>query len=131
MKKSKVSELKEKQRNLRSEIDKIKNPLVLDKRIFLFVILFSIHRLLILLYELYFHHFSSLSFDLLSLSGHKIGAPKGIGLLYIKEGTALTPLIDGGGQEKRKRGGTENLPYIVGLATALEEAKEAAIMALS
>ena len=65
---------------------------------------------------------SDLGVDLLSLSGHKIGAPKGIGLLYIKEGTALTPLIDGGGQEMHMRAGTENDASIVGLAKAMEDA---------
>jgi cysteine desulfurase len=61
---------------------------------------------------------------MLSLSGHKIHAPKGIGMLYIRRGVNIANLIDGGGQEKRKRGGTENLPYIVGLAKALEIAKD-------
>lgn len=67
---------------------------------------------------------SELGVDMLSLSGHKIHAPKGIGLLYIRKGVLIENLVDGGGQEKRKRGGTENLPYIVGLAKALEVAKE-------
>ncbi len=61
--------------------------------------------------------------DMLSVSGHKIHAPKGIGLLYIRKGVVINNLIEGGGQEKRKRPGTENLPYIVGLAKALEVAK--------
>lgn len=65
---------------------------------------------------------SKLDVDMLALSGHKIHAPKGIGLLYVKRGTVIKNLIDGGGQESRKRGGTENLPYIVGLAKALEVA---------
>ena len=65
---------------------------------------------------------SDLGVDLLSLSGHKIGAPKGIGLLYIKEGTALTPLIDGGGQEMHMRAGTENVASIAGFAKAMEDA---------
>ena len=67
---------------------------------------------------------SELKVDMLSLSGHKLHAPKGIGALYIRKGVAIPNLIDGGGQERRKRGGTENLPYIVGLAKALEIAQE-------
>ena len=67
---------------------------------------------------------SKSSVDMLALSGHKLHAPKGIGLLYIRKGVVISNLIEGGGQEKRKRGGTENLPYIVGLAKALEIAKE-------
>lgn len=63
---------------------------------------------------------SELKVDMLALSGHKIHAPKGIGLLFIRRGVVIQNLIDGGGQERRKRAGTENLPYIVGLATALE-----------
>lgn len=66
---------------------------------------------------------SRLKVDMLALSGHKIHAPKGIGMLYIRKGVVIGNLIDGGGQERRKRGGTENLPYIVGLAKALELAK--------
>ena len=66
---------------------------------------------------------STLGVDMLSLSGHKIHAPKGIGLLYIRKGVVIDNLVDGGGQERRKRGGTENVPYIVGLAKALEIAK--------
>ncbi len=62
--------------------------------------------------------------DMLSLSGHKIHAPKGIGMLFIKKGVVINNLIEGGGQERRKRPGTENVPYIVGLAKALEVAKE-------
>ena len=67
---------------------------------------------------------TKLHVDMLALSGHKIHAPKGIGLLYVRKGLNIVNLIDGGGQERRKRGGTENLPYIVGLAKALEIAKE-------
>ncbi|HPW00573.1 MAG TPA: cysteine desulfurase NifS [Oscillospiraceae bacterium] len=58
--------------------------------------------------------------DLLSLSGHKIHAMKGVGLLYIRKGVALPNLIDGGAQEKGKRAGTENVAGIAGLAKALE-----------
>lgn len=60
--------------------------------------------------------------DMLSLSAHKFNGPKGIGVLYAKTGVFLTNLIEGGGQERGKRAGTENLPAIVGMATALEEA---------
>ena len=67
---------------------------------------------------------SKLKVDMLSLSGHKIHAPKGVGMLYIRKGVVINNLVEGGGQERRKRGGTENLPYIVGLARALEIAKE-------
>ena len=67
---------------------------------------------------------SKLKVDMLALSGHKLHAPKGIGMLYIRKGVVINNLVEGGGQERRKRGGTENLPYIVGLARALEIAKE-------
>lgn len=63
---------------------------------------------------------SELKVDMLSLSGHKIHAPKGVGMLYVRRGVVIDNLIDGGGQERRKRGGTENVPYIVGLAKAIE-----------
>ena len=65
---------------------------------------------------------NDLGVDMLALSGHKIHAPKGIGALYVKTGTRIHNLIDGGGQERRRRGGTENVAYIVGLAKALEDA---------
>ena len=65
-----------------------------------------------------------LGVDMLSFSGHKIGAPKGVGALYVKKGVRLANLIDGGGQENGHRGGTENIPYIVGLAKALEISME-------
>ena len=62
--------------------------------------------------------------DLLSFSGHKLHAPKGIGVLYIKPGTPCRPLLIGGHQEGGRRAGTENMPYIVGLAKALELAEQ-------
>ena len=60
-----------------------------------------------------------LGVDMLSFSGHKIHAPKGIGGLYVRKGVRLRNLIDGGGQEKSRRGGTENMAYICGLAKAV------------
>ena len=62
--------------------------------------------------------------DLLSFSGHKLHAPKGVGALFIRRGTPCKPLMIGGHQEGSRRAGTENVPYIVGMARALELALE-------
>ena len=62
--------------------------------------------------------------DMLSLSSHKFHGPKGAGVLYARKGIQLTSIIEGGAQERGKRAGTENLPAIVGMAAALEEAAE-------
>ena len=62
------------------------------------------------------------SIDMLSLSAHKFHGPKGIGLLYARQGVPLTSLIEGGARERGKRAGTENIPAIMGMAAALEEA---------
>ena len=61
-----------------------------------------------------------LKVDLLSISGHKFYGPKGAGVLYVRKGTKLAALVQGGGQEKRRRAGTENVPAIVGLGKAVE-----------
>lgn len=61
-----------------------------------------------------------LGVDLLSLSAHKIYGPKGIGVMYIRKGTKMEPLLKGGGQESNRRAGTQNVPLAVGLATAVD-----------
>ena len=68
--------------------------------------------------------FHALGADLLALSGHKFGAPAGIGALLVRRGVRLSPLVDGGGQERGLRSGTENIPYAVGMAKALSYAAE-------
>ncbi len=67
-------------------------------------------------------HVGEQSIDMLSLSAHKFHGPKGIGVLYAKRGVPLVNVIEGGAQERGKRGGTENLPAIMGMAAALEDA---------
>jgi cysteine desulfurase len=66
---------------------------------------------------------NSLNVDLLALSAHKFYGPKGVGLLYIRRGVKLEPVQTGGNQERGRRSGTENVPYIVGMAYALELAQ--------
>lgn len=61
-------------------------------------------------------------FDLLTISGHKLGAPKGVGALYIRRGTPLEPMLHGGSQDRGRRAGTENVAFAVGLAVAAEMA---------
>jgi cysteine desulfurase len=67
---------------------------------------------------------SKIPIDLLSFSGHKLHSPKGIGVLYIRKGTRFTPFIIGGHQERGRRGGTENVPYIIGLGKACQLANQ-------
>lgn len=64
----------------------------------------------------------AMNIDMLSLSGHKFNAPKGVGALYIRKGITISNLIDGGQQERGKRAGTENIPAIVGMGYAIEVA---------
>jgi cysteine desulfurase len=66
---------------------------------------------------------NTLGVDALSLSGHKVGAPKGSGAIAVRTGVALEPVISGGGQERGRRSGTENVAFAVALATALEAAE--------
>ncbi|MEM9996325.1 MAG: cysteine desulfurase family protein [Bacteroidota bacterium] len=66
----------------------------------------------------------ALGVDLLSLSGHKLYGPKGTGVLYVRAGTPCEPLVRGGAQERRRRGGTENVAAVVGFAAALRRAVE-------
>lgn len=66
---------------------------------------------------------NTLGVDFLSLSAHKLHGPKGVGLLYVRRGTPFQPLIIGGHQEEGNRGGTENVPYIIGFARAAELAR--------
>ena len=66
----------------------------------------------------------AMNIDVLSLSGHKINAPKGVGAIYIRKGVMLTPVITGGGQEKGRRSGTENIAGIVGLGEAARLKRE-------
>jgi cysteine desulfurase len=65
-----------------------------------------------------------LGIDLLTVAGHKLYAPKGIGALYVRPGTRLDPVIHGGGQERGLRAGTENVPYIAGLGAAATLAED-------
>ncbi len=65
----------------------------------------------------------SLGIDMMSLSGHKIHAPKGVGVLFVKRGTPLEPLLAGGGQERQRRSGTENVAGIVGIGEAIMHAE--------
>lgn len=65
----------------------------------------------------------ALDIDLLSIAGHKVYAPKGVGALYVRRGVALEPMLHGAGHEAGRRAGTENVPYIVGLGKACEVAR--------
>lgn len=67
---------------------------------------------------------TDLKCDLLTVAGHKLYAPKGVGALYVRRGVKLEPLIHGAGHESGRRAGTENVPYIVGLGVAAESARD-------
>ncbi|HYA24891.1 MAG TPA: aminotransferase class V-fold PLP-dependent enzyme, partial [Terriglobales bacterium] len=67
---------------------------------------------------------SRIACDLLSISGHKMHAPQGIGALFVRKGTSLQPMLYGGSHERSRRAGTENVPGIIGLGKAAELAKE-------
>ena len=64
----------------------------------------------------------AMNIDMLSISGHKFHGPKGVGAMYIRKGVRVPQLLHGGGQERNQRSGTENVPEIIGMAAALEEA---------
>jgi cysteine desulfurase len=67
---------------------------------------------------------NELQVDFLTVAGHKVYAPKGVGALYVRQGTAFTPLLHGGGQEGGRRSGTENVPYMAALGEACRLARE-------
>src|SRR5206468_6348808 len=66
---------------------------------------------------------NDLGVDLLTLAGHKLYAPKGVGVLYVRRGVKLESILHGAGHEGGRRAGTENVPYLVGLGTACEIAR--------
>ncbi len=71
--------------------------------------------------------FTGLGVDMMSVSAHKIGGPQGVGALILRDGVSVQPLMRGGGQERRRRGGTENLPGVAGFGTAAEMAAGALV----